>query len=72
MGEMAAKQAVAVRRAKAGPKFVIDEITCEVDEDKVSIMSNLKVDQKVTLKGMSGDMWFLHPHLKHCEVVAEN
>lgn len=63
------EKTLAPRVQLKGGKPIIDDVSCEFDEENKAEINTLRKDQMVTLKGLVPDMWLLHPSLQHCIIV---
>jgi hypothetical protein len=52
-----------------GGRPILEDVSCEFDEENKSEITKLKVDQMVTLKGLVPDRWLMFPSLSHCIIV---
>ena len=52
-----------------GGRPILEDVSCEFDEENKSEIAKLKVDQMVTLKGLVPDRWLMFPSLSHCIIV---
>jgi hypothetical protein len=52
-----------------GGEPVLDDFSCEFDEDNKAEIKTLKKDQMVTLKGLVPEHWLMHPSLTHCIII---
>ncbi|HVF47214.1 MAG TPA: hypothetical protein VNA17_06590 [Pyrinomonadaceae bacterium] len=53
-----------------GGRMVLDDVSCEFDEENKAEIAKLKVDQMVTLKGLVPERWLMFPSLTHCVIVT--
>jgi hypothetical protein len=63
------EKSLAPRVQLRGGEMIIDDFSCEFDEENKAVIKTLKKDQLVTLRGLVPNLWLLHPSLQHCIIV---